>query len=143
MSKYSFEFKLKVVLEYLSGKSGGYGILTKKYNISDNSQLRKWVNQYEQFGEDALRKKMTKTFYSGEFKLSVIQYRQFNKCSYREVANPSTIASWQRKYLEEGFEGLSKSMGRPSNMYKVDNEKNISKLNKINESEKEELIKLR
>lgn len=149
MSKYSFEFKLKVVLEYLSGKSGGYSILTEKYNMGDKSQLRKWVNQYEQFGEGSLKKKMTKTFYSGEFKLRVIQYRQFNKCSYREAANhfdidnPSMIANWQRKYLEEGFEGLNKSMGRPSNMSKADNEKDISKLNNLNASEKEELIKLR
>ena len=149
MSNHSFEFKQKVVLVYLSGKSGGYNTLTKKYNLSSRSLMVKWVNQYEQFGEDALKKKMTKTYYSGEFKLRVIQYRQINKCSYREAANhfeienPSMIANWQRRYLEEGFEGLNKSIGRPRNMSKVDNEKDVLKLNKLNESEKEELIKLR
>ena len=149
MSKYSFEFKLKVVKDYLSGETGGYHFLAKKYDINGITQLRTWVNQYKKFGENALKKNMTKTFYSGEFKLRVIQYRQVNECSYREAANyfgisnGSTIANWQRKYLEEGFEGLNKSIGRPRNMSKSSNEKNINKLTNLNKSEKEELIKLR
>lgn len=107
------------------------------------------MKQYEQFGEEALRKKMTKTLYSGEFKLRVIQYRHINKCSYRETANhfeidnPSMIANWQRKYLEEGFEGLNKFIGRPKSMFKVDDEKYINKLKNLDELEKEEVIKLR
>lgn len=149
MLKYSFEFKLNIVLEYLDGKSGGYKSLANKYNVKNKSQVQEWVNQYEEYGEDALRKKMTKTFYSGEFKLRVIQYRHINKCSYREIANhfeidnPSMIANWQRKYLEEGFEGLNKSIGRPKSMSKADDEKYINKSKNLNESEKEELIKLR
>lgn len=92
---------------------------------------------------------MTKTLYSGEFKLRVIQYRHINKCSYRETANhfeidnPSMIANWQRKYLEEGFEGLNKFIGRPKSMFKVDDEKYINKLKNLDELEKEEVIKLR
>lgn len=63
------------MLEYLAGKSGGYESLANKHNIKNYSQVREWVKIYEEFGEDALRKKITKTFYSGEFKLRVIQYR--------------------------------------------------------------------
>ena len=33
MSKYSLEFKLKVVEEYLDGKSGGIELIARKYNI--------------------------------------------------------------------------------------------------------------
>ena len=147
--KYSFEFKLKLILEYLGGKSGGYRHIAEKYNLTDKSLLKGWVNQYEQFGENALKKKMTKTFYSGEFKLGVIQYRHINKCSYKETANhfgidnQSMISNWQRKYLEEGFEGLNKSIGRPKSMSKADNEKYINESKNVNGSEKEELIKLR
>lgn len=107
------------------------------------------VNQYEQFGKDSLKKKMTKTYYSGEFKLRVIQYRHINKCSYRETANhfeidnPSMIANWQRKYLEEGFEGLDKSIGRPKNMPKDDKKQSLKKSKELCKSEREELIKLR
>lgn len=104
------------------------------------------MNQYEQFGEDSLKKKMAKTYYSGEFKLRVIQYRHINKCSYKETANhfnienSSIIANWQRKYLEEGFKGLDKPIGRPQSMLNSNKE---NKLNVLKESEKEELIRLR
>ena len=40
MAKYNFEFKKKVVLEYLDGK-GGTPYLSKKYGLSSDSQLRK------------------------------------------------------------------------------------------------------
>lgn len=149
MSKYSFEFKLNLVLEYLSGNFGGLQYLTDKNNLSDKSLLRSWVNKYEQYGEDALRKKTTKSFYSGEFKLTVIQYRHINQCSYREAANHfgiqnlSMIATWDRKYLEEGFEGLDRSIGRPNNMPKDDKNKILNKSIELSKSEKEELIKLR
>ena len=146
MSEYSFEFKLNVVLDYLSGETGGYKTLAKKYNIKSKTQIETWVNRYEQFGEEGLKRTETKKSYSGEFKLAVLQYRQVNKCSYREaanhfgIANSSTIANWQRKYLAEGFEGLNKPIGRPASMSEKSNEKDRLKLTS---SEKEELIRLR
>ncbi|NLS44205.1 MAG: transposase [Firmicutes bacterium] len=146
MSKYSFELKLKVVLDYLSGESGGYALVAGKHGIKSETQVENWVNNYRSFGEEGLERKSTKTFYSGEFKLRVLQYRQNNNCSYREAAdyfginNPSMIANWQRKYLDEGFKGLNKSIGRPINMSKDKKKKDPFKL--IN-SEKEELIRLR
>ncbi|MBS6381812.1 MAG: transposase, partial [Streptococcus sp.] len=45
MAKHSFEFKKKVVLEYLDGK-GGVKYLSKKYGLGSDSQLRTWVNAY-------------------------------------------------------------------------------------------------
>ena len=39
MAKYSFEFKLKVVNDYLSGV-GGYRFLTDKYHVKDRKQIR-------------------------------------------------------------------------------------------------------
>ena len=60
MSKYSFEFKLNVVLDYLSGETGGYKTLTKKYNIKSKTQIENWVNRYEQFGEEGLKRTKTK-----------------------------------------------------------------------------------
>lgn len=146
MSKYSFEFKLKLVKEYMEGETGGYKAIAKKYDVINHGSIRYWVNDYEKDGEDGLKRKSTKNFYSGEFKLRVLQYRQYHNCSYREAANhfgisnQATIANWQRKYLDEGFEGLNKSIGRPSTMSKNKKEKDTLNLTK---SEKEELIELR
>ncbi len=145
MSKYNFELKLKIVMDYLEGYDSAED-LSQKYGVTTKSQIVKWINQYKQFGEDGLKKKMTKSNYSGEFKLGVLQYRKVNQSSYRETANhfninnPSMIANWQRKYNEEGFQGLNRSVGRPSNMPESKKDKANKK---ITESEKEELLRLR
>lgn len=145
MSKYKFELKLKIVMDYLEGNCSAQQ-LSKEYEINDYNQITKWISQYRQFGEDGLKKKITKTYYSGEFKLGVLQYRKVNQSSYRETANhfninnPSMIANWQRKYDEEGFQGLNRSIGRPS---KMPESKKYKANKKITESEKEELLRLR
>lgn len=46
MEKYSFEFKLKLVHDYLSGQ-GGLRFLAKKYGVKHNSQISKWINTYK------------------------------------------------------------------------------------------------
>jgi len=123
MAKYSFEFKLKLVQEYLDGK-GGYLYLSKKYGINDSKQLRTWVNIYKEFGEEGLCRKRQNKKYSVQFKLNAIELYQMSEKSYREVANalginnPPLIAAWVHKLREEGIEGLSNPKGRPSNMAK-------------------------
>ena len=63
--------------------------------------------------------------YSPEFKLSVILDMRENKLTYTETMckwlpdvdkrTVSIIQRWERKYLEEGYEGLMKdNRGRPS-----------------------------
>lgn len=141
MRKYSYEFKLKVVNEYLNG-SDGFTALSKRYDITSSTILKGWVNNYRQFGTEGLQRKMSKAKYSGEFKLSVLKYRQDNQLSYRETANHfkinrgSTIANWQRAYDEEGFVGLDNTFRRPKNMSE-------NKPKKLKESEVEELKRLR
>ncbi len=53
MVKYSEEFKVKVVQEYLSGPLG-YILLAKKYSPLAESQLRRWVRAYKEFGKSGL-----------------------------------------------------------------------------------------
>lgn len=123
MAKYSFDFKLKLVQEYLDGK-GGYLYLSKEHGMNDNKQLRTWVNSYIEFGEEGLYRKRQNKKYSVQFKLNAIELYQTSEMSYFEVANalginnPPLIASWMRKFRDEGVEGLSKPKGRPSNMTK-------------------------
>ena len=48
MVKYSFEFKLKIIQEYIDGQVSCYA-LKVKYKISD-TQIRRWVDSYLQKG---------------------------------------------------------------------------------------------
>ena len=82
MPKYTKEFKIKLVMEYLSGKLGGYKSIAKKYDIPGDT-LREWINKYKSGGFDNLSKKLKNNNYTSEFKLSVIQYRQINSTSLR------------------------------------------------------------
>ena len=147
MPKYTKEFKIKLVLEYLSGKSGGQETIAKKYNVP-YSTLRNWINKYNSAGFDNLSKKQNQDKFTSEFKLSVIQYRQINNTSFRQTAehfnisNGSIICNWQRAYRQRGLSGLEDNRGRPKKDMTKSNKK--SKLNTpINESEREELIRLR
>ncbi|EJY49560.1 TPA: IS3 family transposase, partial [Enterococcus faecium] len=56
MAKYTFELKLKIVHDYLDGK-GGSDYLAKKYSIKAPSQVKRWINAYQEFGEEGLVRK--------------------------------------------------------------------------------------
>ena len=147
MPKYTKEFKIKLVMEYLSGETGGIRKLADKYNIPKGT-IENWIDKYNSGGFDNLSKKQNQDKFTSEFKLSVIQYRQINNTSLRETAehfnlvNGSMVYRWEKAYQERGLSGLEDNRGRPK--------KDMTKSNKkpknntpINESEREELIRLR
>ena len=147
MPKYTKEFKIKLVMEYLSGKSGGSPMVAKKYDIPEGT-LQNWIIKYQSGGFDNLSKKQNQDKFTSEFKLSVIQYRQINNTSLRETAehfnlvNGSMVYRWEKAYRERGLSGLEDNRGRPKKDMTKSNK--MSKLNTpINESEREELIRLR
>ena len=118
MAKYSFEFKKKIVQEYLDGK-GGYGYLAKKYNVPQQCQLRRWINAYKEFGDDGLLRSRQKNNYSFQFKLSVVELYLSSEISYQELAlsqginNPPLIAKWVNDFRIAGPEALRpKQKGR-------------------------------
>jgi len=120
MAKYSEEFKLMVVRDYLNG-SLGYSLIAKKYGIPSESPVERWVRAYKEFGVKGLTKKMKKQFYSVQFKLDVLKFRKQTGASYQDTAiefnmnNPSLIVNWNSKFLKEGIEGLQvKVKERPS-----------------------------
>lgn len=71
MTKYSFEFKLKVVNDYLSG-IGGYQFLSTKYGLPNIEMVHKWVNAYKEYGTEGLRRKRQNNVYDSDFKLNAV-----------------------------------------------------------------------
>ena len=146
MSKYSYYLKIDIIRRYEEGL-GPVG-LSKEFNVNKDT-IKKWIRQYKIHGDEGLKKSMSKTHYSGEFKLSVLKYRKTNEISYTETAQvfgiktPSTIAGWQRKYDEEGFSGLSGVIGRPRKREGTTMSNNNHEPKELSKSEREELIELR
>jgi transposase-like protein len=115
MSKYSFEFKLKIVQQYLEGKVG-YKALGHIHSISYR-HIAKWVKLYQQHGSEGLVKHHTN--YSVEFKLSVLkkileEHWSVNQASaYFNIPAPSSVLSWVRLYNQDGVSALDpKPKGR-------------------------------
>ena len=111
MAKYNFEFKKKVVMEYLEGK-GGWDFLTAKYGLGTNSQLRRWVSAYKQFGDEGLMRSRKQENYSFEKKLSVVTLYLSSEISYQDLAlqegitNPCIIVKWVNRFRAAGPDAL-------------------------------------
>lgn len=133
MAKYSTEFKMKLVKEYLEGKIG-YRELAKKYNIPNKRAIQTWVSAYKTQGYDGLKVSRRNNNYSLEFKLNVVNLYLTGEMSYQSLANnlkinnPSIITQWVNEYRKKGIEGLKpKKRGRPSKMAKIpDKSKDIN-----------------
>ncbi|MGK4094629.1 helix-turn-helix domain-containing protein [Pediococcus pentosaceus] len=74
MTKYSGEFKVKVIEEYQLGRSS-YNTLGLKYQIHP-SMIKKWVSLSEAQGLEALQVKHRHQEHSLDDKLAVVDYYQ-------------------------------------------------------------------
>ena len=61
---YKFDFKIKIVQEYLN-RTQGYYALTKAYGLSSTSILRRWVDQYLKYDSNSSLFIFRKTLLSG------------------------------------------------------------------------------
>ena len=111
MSKYSFEFKKKVVKAYLSGE-GGSKYLSKTYGVPSRRSIEEWVHNYQEFGDEGLIRSRMKQTYSFEKKLSVVELYLSSEISYQDLAlqegitNPSMIVNWVNRFRVAGPEAL-------------------------------------
>lgn len=107
--KYSDEFKLQLVNEYLDGHSGGFKTIAAKYEVS-HAQIERWVNLFKVGGAEQLVR--VHGTYDGNLKIHVVEYMHKNSMSLQQVAayfgihSPPTVAKWERIYYEEGKEAL-------------------------------------
>ena len=157
MAKYSFEFKKKVVLEYLDGK-GGALYLSKIYGLASGSQLRKWINAYNAFGDEGLMRSRKQIKYSFEKKISIVELYLSGEISYQDLAiregisDPSLIGSWVNRFRAAGPEALrphKKGRKKTLDKNKTKNQKQEIKEKVVDTSAEhvkeleEELLKLR
>ena len=157
MAKYTFEFKKKVVFEYLYGKIGST-TLAKKYNIKSQNQVRQWIHNYQEFSDEGLKRSRKKETYSFEFKLHMVESYLSNEVSYEELAlsngitNYTTISRWVETFRVAGPDGLrprkkgrKKTLDKPAknNNSQLLEEKSIDTSAEHVKELEDELLKLR
>ena len=72
MIKYNFEFKKKVVLEYIN-ENISIRSLAKKYAIKSHNNIEVWVAKYKKYGDEGLRRSRKNEEYSFEKKIFVVE----------------------------------------------------------------------
>ena len=108
MSKYSKQFKLKVVKEFL--KSGGLRRVGHLFKIS-HSDVRKWTLAYQAHGHSGLTPSLQR--YSPDFKVQVLEHMAAHQISARPAAahfgigSMTTILQWQKLYNGGGITALA------------------------------------
>ena len=144
MAKYSYEFKLKVVKEYLDGE-GGYDFLAQKYHIPSSKRIEEWVANYREFKNEGLKRLRQKPSYTFEFKLHVVELYLTSEISYQQLAimvgmtNPATIVRWVDEYRSAGPEALRpKKKGRKRTM---DKDRIVSEIEENGSDDQKELLK--
>ena len=113
MTKYSKEEKIAAIRTVEAGES--IAETAKQFRI--NESVLKWnVRMYQIHGEKGLS---SHTYdWSAEQKYEVLKYKQENQLSFIETGvllgiKDSTIWTWEKRYLENGIEGLeNKKKGR-------------------------------
>ena len=126
---YSSELKLQVVQRYLQGNVSTREV-ANEFGVSQ-SDVRKWRDAYLYNGVSGLC--TTHGTYTGDFRVSVVEYMHNTGTSVRQAAacfnipSPSTVSKWERIYYECGKEALYiENRGRPK-MMKDTKKKNLKK----------------
>ena len=120
MTKFSEQFKAKMVQERISGKT--FKAISAEFGVGEKTVIE-WCARYEAGGTDQLLRVNRR--YTPEFKKKVIEFRWEHRLSLMQTAaqfkipNGSIVDQWEHKYLERGMSGLMpKKKGRPSKMPK-------------------------
>ena len=143
--RYSYEFKRKAIELFYRGEwpKTPAGVSTRTFH----NQIREWVKLEQHHGTDINKNRGTNKYWTPEEKYSLV-CQVLSGQGLRAVAivagiNSGQLYQWVHKYKTLGYNGLiNKSKGRPLKDSKMKVPKNTSPRT-LNESEYEELIRLR
>ncbi|MEN5213371.1 transposase [Elizabethkingia anophelis] len=108
--RYTTDFKLNLVLEYINSESSFFEI-SKKAGIH-RSVLMNWVAIYKKKGALGLDPPKDKKHYTIDFKLKVLNYINSKQvslsvaCEKFKIPYTGTISLWQKKYYKDSLLGL-------------------------------------
>ena len=144
--RYNYEFKRKAVEMYRQGKWIEAPSGTKNIKAF-HDEIVKWKHLEDVHGPEANKRKGTNKIWSPEEKLALVSMvlagSSFGTVSYEAGINKGMLYKWVRNYKIWGYNGLiDQKKGRKpkdSQMKKM----TISNPRKLNESEYEELLRLR
>ena len=143
LMRYDYEFKKKCVKMYQKGQwpPTPDGINTKHFH----DKVRTWSLLTESYGIEILKHKEISKKWTVDEKMEIVM-QVINGAALRPTAikagiSNGQLSNWVRKYKELGYNGLAKdNRGRPKKE-SIMKKKPIAK--PLNESEREELIRLR
>ena len=146
MAKYSFDLKLKAVIDYEQGL-GSYQFIADKYHVETSGRIKDWVDMYQTFGSTGLQRKRKNTVYDTQFKLKAVNLYLTSEKSYREITmqlgmtNRSLLARWVLDYRVKGEFAFSNSRGRPRKEPDMSKQKSSKQPSDLSETE-QKLAKL-
>ena len=143
--RYSYEFKRKCVEMYRSGQWAETPSGIKQENFRE--MVRRWIRLEDANGPEVLKHKSSNKVWTPEERLElvmqVISGKSITSIALENGMNSGMLYQWVRKYKISGYNGLVEhKKGRPardSEMKKM----NINNPRKLEETEYEELIRLR
>ena len=143
---YSYEYKMKCIEMYRKGRwpETPEGIKNRK---NFRKMIRQWSHMEEANGPDILRHKEKKKDWRPDERLKlvdkVIAGESVSSVAIDVGIDRKMLRQWVQKYKNEGYNGLvNKKKGRKSKEFQMTNP-NQNKLRKLEESEYEELVRLR
>ena len=150
--KYTWQFKYQCVMHYKEGGEILYPIddcSCKKTTF--HKLVLRWIRLYDIHGIEDLKHNAFNKDWTAEEKFEIISKvfagNSMSAVSVETCINVGTIYRWVQLYKEFGYDGLKrKKRSRPSNskgIIMIEDKNNKSHVQNINESEKEELIRLR
>lgn len=143
--RYNYEFKKECVEMYRQGKWMETPEGVKPHTFRD--KIRYWSKLVDFHGEEILKHKEQNKDWSAEEKFKfiskVLAGNSCNSVAIEAGISDGQLYNWINKYKKIGYNSLEiKKRGRPSKM-KDKNENTDIEPNILNESEREELIRLR
>ena len=140
--KYSWEFKLECVEEYLKGRWKEKPEYAKCSDLRFHHSINEWVRTYKLHGVEGLKHVRTSKDWTTEERyeliVRVLAGETRTSVAFDAGINPGLLYQWIRKYRTEGYDGLKLRKGRKPKGPVMSIEDR-----KLTGSEKEELILLR